>query len=68
LASSRPQTTPTSPALAALVTTWTLSIGGLTVYLMFFEARPRYLVAMLPLVVALVSAVWPPTAHRPAQR
>ncbi len=67
LAWSRPSARPSGTSLHALIMTWALAIGGLTVYLTFFEARPRYLVAMLPVLVALVVAVWPATARRSTQ-
>ena len=40
-----------------LVTTWSLSLIGLTAYLLIFEARPRYVVALLPVLLALVASV-----------
>ena len=50
-----------------LLTTWVLALGGLTAYLMIFEARPRYLLAFLPLVLlVLVRAGLGSADHRPA--
>lgn len=46
-----------------LTTTWSLSLIGLTGYLMLFEARPRYLLALLPVLLALTSA-----GHLPRRR
>lgn len=35
-----------------LTTTWSLALIGLTGYLILFEARPRYLLALLPVLLA----------------
>lgn len=40
-----------------LTTTWSLALIGLTAYLMLFEARPRYLLALLPILLAMTTAV-----------
>ena len=37
----------------ATITALALSLGGLTGYLMAFEARPRYLIALLPVIITL---------------
>lgn len=37
-----------------LLTTWTLALVGLSGYLLIFEARPRYLLALVPVVLALL--------------
>lgn len=39
-----------------LTATWALSLLGLTGYLVAFEARPRYVLALLPVVLALAVA------------
>ncbi|WP_165368646.1 hypothetical protein [Serinicoccus sediminis] len=52
-----------------LLTTWVLALGGLTAYLMIFEARPRYVLAFVPLLLlVLVRAGLGSADHRPATR
>lgn len=43
-----------------LLATWCLALIGLSGYLMLFEARPRYLFALLPVLLALVAAIETP--------
>lgn len=42
-----------------VITTLALSLGGFTLYLLAFEARPRYLIAMLPVVIVLAALSTP---------
>ncbi|WP_281965466.1 hypothetical protein [Serinicoccus marinus] len=37
-----------------LLTTWALALGGLTAYLLIFEARPRYVLALVPVVLLVL--------------
>lgn len=48
-----------------LLTTWALALGGLTAYLMIFEARPRYVLAFVPLLLLLLARAGLGSADRP---
>lgn len=48
-----------------LTALWSLTLLGVSAYLLLFEARPRYLLAFLPVVLALLVAVAPRGRARP---